>query len=166
LKRRNEAAKEVGEGRSLVAGVGLGQGSRRGRKIAGLGVVVLGLERREELRLAARVAGRERDGEEVLGLGDGAGGAELDDVADLELVVGVVGLVLLLDALAALVLGVRRQAHHLHTHRLVRLGRHHPPTQLLRRLDAKLRGDEGGARAQQRQHHHPCVFRLGREGIR
>jgi hypothetical protein len=117
--------------------------------LSGLSVVVLlGLERREELCLAARVAGRERDGEEVLGLGDGAGAAELDDVADLELVVGVVGLELLLDALAALVLGVRRQAHHLHTHRLVRLGRHHPPSHLLRCFDAKLHGGASNSMAE------------------
>lgn len=48
----------------------------------------------------------------MLGLGDGTGGLELDDVADLELVVGAVRLVLVLDALPALVLvsgcGARR----------------------------------------------------------
>jgi len=139
------------------AGRSLCRGGRR------LLVVVFGgllrLERREELRLAAGVAGRERNGDEVLGLGDGAGASELDDVADLELVVGVVRLVLLLDTLSALVLGMRRQAHHLHAHRLVRLGRHHPPRQLPRRLDPEAtaiprlrlrrdpqrRGHQGGA---------------------
>ncbi|MDG2861035.1 hypothetical protein P7M27_25635, partial [Vibrio parahaemolyticus] len=47
--------------------------------------------------------------EKGLGLADGPGLLELDDVADFELVIGVVGLVLLLLPHAPLVLGVRGQ---------------------------------------------------------
>jgi hypothetical protein len=46
-------------------------------------------------------SGRERDGEEVLGLGDGVGATEFDNLVDLEHVAGVVGPVLLLDVLVA-----------------------------------------------------------------
>lgn len=71
----------------------------------------------------------------MLGLGDGPGSDELDDVADLELIVRVVRLVLLLDALPPVVFRVRGQPHHLHPDSLVRLGRHHASRQLLRRRD-------------------------------
>lgn len=52
------------------------------------------------------VAGGDGDGEESLGLADGSALLELNEVADLELVVGVMGLVLLLLPHAPLVLGV------------------------------------------------------------
>lgn len=75
------------------------------------------------------VPGGDGDGEEGLGLADGAGLLELDEVADLELVLGVVRLVRLLLPDPPLVLGVRRQPRHLHRHRLIVDGGDHPALQ-------------------------------------
>lgn len=59
------------------------------------------------------VPGGDRDGEEGLGLADGAALLELDEVADLEPVLGVVGLELLLLPHTTLVLGMGGEARDL-----------------------------------------------------
>ncbi|KAL8153159.1 hypothetical protein V2J09_010919 [Rumex salicifolius] len=59
------------------------------------------------------------NGEEVLGLADRATLLELNPIADLEAILGVMSLVLLLLPDASLVLGVGSHPRHLHRHRLV-----------------------------------------------
>ena len=68
------------------------------------------------LRRALR---RHGDGEESLGLADGARFLELDYISDLEPVFGIVGMVSLLHANPPLVLGMRREPRDFDAHRLV-----------------------------------------------
>jgi len=64
------------------------------------------------------------EGEKSLGLADGPGLLELDDVSHFELIIWVVGLVLLLLPEAPLVLWVNGHPDHLHCHRLIAAGAH------------------------------------------
>lgn len=119
---------------------------------ASLSVLLLGPWRRQieierhRLDRLGGVAGGDGDGDESLGLADGAGLLELDVVADLELVLGVMGLVLLLLAHAALVLGVGGEADDLHRHGLVAGGADHPALHGLHGPDG-----EGGGRGRSRR---------------
>ena len=81
------------------------------------------------------------NGEESLGLADGPALEELDDVASLELVIRVVGLVLLLLPHAPLVLWVSCQPNNLDGDGLVVGGAHHLP---LHRLHGPYWREKGG----------------------
>lgn len=97
---------------------------RRGDRLAGIG----------------SVAGDNGDGDEGFGLADRARFLELDEIPDLELVIGIMCLILLLLADTTLILRVRCEADDFHGHGLVVGGAHHAALELLHRLDGDRRG--------------------------